>query len=136
MIIGCDFCHEHIKAIGPRKQEVELANGTTVQIIQKPDKRPPDTVPLPKEKEYVPEEGRPTNKIKVTKPITVKPESQTSVTVSTERSDLILIDPLRKLCENHDCLAATGVHQVQPEKEFHILVANFSKKPVKLIKDQ
>lgn len=42
IIIGWDFCNEHIEAIRPRKCEIELADGTVVPIIRQPDKSPPD----------------------------------------------------------------------------------------------
>ena len=51
VIIGCDYCDDHVEYIRPRKQEVELADGTIVPIIRQPDRRAPDAVPLPPEQE-------------------------------------------------------------------------------------
>lgn len=56
--------------------------------------------------------------------------------MSTKQSGLILIEPLKKICNNHHFPAANGLHQVQLGEEFHILVANVSKNHVKLISGQ
>lgn len=51
----------------------ELAGRTIINIIQQPNDGHPDTVALPKEHELVPKDGQISNKIKVTKQITLNP---------------------------------------------------------------
>lgn len=92
--------------------------------------------PLPKEQDYILRDGFSTNQIKIERSITIKPESQTWATVSNNRSGLIIIDPLRSPCKNHDCIADTRVHQAQPGKEFYILIGSLSRNHFKLVKDQ
>lgn len=49
---------------------------------------------------------------------------------------MFFIDLLRKRREKKNCLEVTGVHQVQSRTAFNILMSNFSKTPLKLIKYQ
>lgn len=104
---------------------MELDYGTIVLIIRQPDPRPSDPSPLPVKQEYVPERGRPSTKIKVRIPATLSPEFQTWVTVYKKRRGLVIVEPSRKLFDNHKCLAATGVHQVHNDCEFRFVVVNF-----------
>lgn len=113
-----------------------LADGTREPIIRQPDKRPSEAVPISNGQAYVPKRGPSFNKIKVKTPIILKSDSQTWVTVYRKRRGIILIEPIQKLGEHCDCIAATGVHQVQPGKDFRILVSNVSNTSVRLIQYQ
>ena len=58
------------------------------------------------------------------------------VKVATKAHGLILVEPAKKLYKNHLCLAGAGIAQVEPNKPFTIVVANFGKHPVILRTDQ
>lgn len=58
------YRNKYFGSMRPRKQNEELADGTTVPIIWQTDKRTSDAVPLREEHEHIPESGIPSNKIK------------------------------------------------------------------------
>ena len=136
VIIGCDYCDKHIEAIRPRKRVVEMDDGTTVPIIRKPSGRSIDSVPLPEEQEWIPAKGRRGGKVHVTESVTLPPETQTWVKVRTEEHGLVMIDPNARMYDTHLCLAGNGIAQVNPGKEFQILVANFGNHPKRLTAGQ
>ena len=39
VILGCDFCDKHAESIRPRKLIIDLANGTAVPILKRPESR-------------------------------------------------------------------------------------------------
>lgn len=53
-----------------------------------------------------------------------QPETQTFVTVQTEKAGLILVNPNKQLFRNTLCLVCTYVAQVQPNTFFKIIIAN------------
>ena len=132
VILGCDFCDTHVEAIRPRRRVVELDDGTTVPIVRRPQKRSAKAPPLPEEQQYVPPPGRASTKITAVTPTLLPPESQTWVSVKTDRHGLILVEPAEKLYDNHSCAPTNGVAQVEAGKPFRILVANFSQHPFRL----
>ena len=72
---------------------------------------------------------RASTKIRVAKPIVLQPETQTFVTVTTECGGLITVDPIKKLFDTSMCLVGAGIAQVEPNKEYRILIANMGKDP-------
>ena len=52
------------------------------------------------------------------------------------RHGLVSIEPDKVLFENHNCAAATGVHQLEEGKPFGILLANFGNHPFQLLLNQ
>ena len=84
---------------------------------------------LPPEQDFVTQMRRASSRVTVTDKVLLKPESQTWVTVRSARTGLVIIEPYKRLFEKHNCLAATGVHQVEADKPFRILVENFTKYP-------
>ncbi len=129
VILGCDFCDKHIVAIRPRQRKVDLDDGTSLPIIRRPETRRFGDVPLPEAQRYVPAKGRAKRDITVAEPVTVQPDQQSWVTVETDVRGLILVEPLPRVFNDHLCLAATGIAQVEPRKRFRILVANVGKQP-------
>ena len=127
VILGCDFCDRHVEAIRSRQRKVEMNDGTTVPIISKPTARASQSPPLPEEQQFVPLPGKVSNKIQVHERTYIPSETQAWVQVTTQKEGLILVDSLPKLYENDMCLAGAGVTEVEPNKLFQILVANFGK---------
>ncbi len=133
VILGCDFCDEHIEAIKPRRRVVELVDGTTVPIIRTNKHR---TTTFTIQPAHVRTRSRraASSKVVLHKTMELPAHSQTWVSVTSKKAGLTLIESHDRLYQNWLCLAATGVAQVQPGKPFDILVANFSEEPVTLSK--
>lgn len=136
VILGCDFCDKHVEAIRPRQREVELDDGTRVPIVKAMHARTQREILLPEYQVNEPARQRISDKIGVVKAKTRHPGHQNWVEVTSDRTGLILIAPSKTLYANHMCLTGTGDHQVQKNKKFSILIANFGKHPVKLYPQQ
>ena len=136
VILGADFCDRFVEAIHPRKKNVELDDGTTIPIVRRPLKRLPASVPLPPPQEFQKANGRTSPKVKVAKAITLPAGSQTWVTVTTKRHGLMALRPNDALYQSAQVLATNGVVQVEPDKPFRILIANFKALPHQLVKNQ
>lgn len=132
VILGCDYFDKHIESIHPRQRIVELADGTIVLIIRKPSPRAWDAIPLSEEQAYEPAHQLTGSKISVLEPTTLEPESTNLVMVSLQRYVLITVETHLGLCRKHQCLTTAGIHHVNPGQPFKVLIANFTKNPVKL----
>ena len=136
VILVCDFCDRFVEAIYPRKKNIELNDGSTVPIVSRPLKRSPKSPPLSASQEYVKTEGRTSPKVRVSQNITLSPETQTWVSVKSERHGVMVLQPYDKLYEDKGIIITNGVVQVQPHETFRVLIANFTKKPQPLVKNQ
>ena len=135
VILGCDFCDKHVKAILPRQRLVELENRTTIPIVRKPLGRVRKAPPLPVAQEW--EEGliRSDNKSKVAKATEIPAFSQAFVTVTSPRDGYSIIQPVGKLYDDHQLLTANGVANVESNNPFRILIANLGRYPKNLAKN-
>ena len=136
VIVGCDYLDKNVEAIRPRKRVVELDDGTTVPILGRGTRSKTLQGTIPEEEQLPSKAPRASRKITVTKPATLKPNSQTWVEVSTQTSGLVLVEPNKKLYDSHMCLAGNGIAQVERDKPFRILVANFGETQRKLLTGQ
>ena len=93
MILGCDFCDRFVEAIYPRQKCIELDNGSTVSIVRRPLRRAPKAPPLPPSQEYVKAGGRTTPKVRVAERTLLPPESQTWVSVTSQRQRMKVLQP-------------------------------------------
>ena len=135
LIVGCDLCDKYVEAIYPRRRTVELADGSTIPIVRRPMKRHASAPPLPAVQEHA-AQGRDTTKVKVCKAVKLLPWTQTWVNVTTPKSGLILLQPYDKLYESGLILETNGVAQVDKDRPFRILIANFGNNPYQLAKNQ
>ena len=115
---------------------MELIDGTTISIIRGATNRNSIHPSIPKEEQVLPKKKSSSRRVQVVNQVTLQPNSQTWVDVTTQVNGLILVQPKPKLYDTHNCLAGTGVAQVQSDKPFRILVANFSDHPKKLLYKQ
>ena len=136
MIIGADFCDQHVEAILPRRRTVELTDGTTIPIVRKVPRRHPKAPKLPPEQEYVPASGRISPKVRVSSKIVLAPESQTFVSVTCKGHGAYVVEPSEDLYTKHGLTAANGIVFIKPDIPFRILIANFKKTPFTLAKGQ
>ena len=136
VIVGCDFCDRFVEAIYFRKKTIELDDGSTVPIERRPLKRSPNSPPLPTSQEYVKAEGRTSPKVRVAQNIILPPETQTWVSVKSERHGVMVLQPCDKLYADKGVIATNGVVQAQPHTTFRVLIANLTKRPQPLVKNQ
>ena len=136
VIIGADYMDRFVEAILPRKKCVELADGSTVPIVRRPLARPPSAPPLPPDQEYQESGGRVSNKLRVETPVKLEPAMQTWVSVVSPRHGVMVVQPNEKLFHNHGVAPTNGVVQIEPNRPFRILVANFGKHAKSLVKNQ
>ena len=136
VILGCDFCDKHIEAICPRKRLIELDDGTTVPILKRPEGRTKQSVPLPAEQKYIPPKGRSSSRVYASRTVILKPQSQNWISVKSPQSGLVQIEPYKRLYQTKDCAACNGIAQIEPDKEFKIMVANFGDRSVTILKGQ
>lgn len=125
MLLGSYFLDKHVEAIRPRKSIVEVDRGVTVPLVLKPSTRAQDAQSLPEDHEFTAPKKRVNKNVQVVDCTVLPAQSQTWVTVKPKRAGLILVKPTRQPYENHMCLDATGVAQVQSDEPFRILLANF-----------
>ena len=136
VILGCEYCDRFVEAIRPRKKLVELEDGSTIPITRRSLTRPPRAPPLLPSQEFVKSPGRTSPKVKVAKAIELPPESQTWVTVTSQRRGLNVLQPNDKLYSSAQICVTNGVVQVEPDEPFRVLVANFAPHAYKLVKNQ
>ena len=136
VVLGCDFCDRFVEAILPRKKLVELDDGTTVPITRKPAKRHPESPPLPADQQYGHTRKIQSPKVRVASPVTLEPNSQTWVNVVTERCGTLILQPNTSLYANSQVTCTNGVVQVDANRPFRILIANFGQYPYMMAKGQ
>ena len=132
VILGCDFCDRFVEAIFPRKRLIEMDDGTTVPITRRSLRHPYKQVRTDLKKdeaEKLPYGRRVSLKLRVAKNVVLPPETQTWVTVTTKRHGLAVIQPNDDLYHRESISATNGVVQVEPDKPFRVLVANFGRTP-------
>ena len=137
VILGCQFCDQHVEAIRPRKRIVEMDDGSTVPIVRNPtaprrsSNNLAKALDMPREKTEAQK-----HKVRASGLTRLEPGSHNWVKVVTRASGTVFLEPADRLHQKWGCAAANGIANVQPEREFKILVANFTKKPIFLTKGQ
>ena len=122
-----------------RKGIVELADGTTIPIVRssRVKRAYPWNTPTAEDADIrEPTNDHGSRKVKVTKHVTLQPGTNTWVEVTTNTRGLVQIEPARRLFNTHMCLAGHEIAQVERNKPFRILVANFGKVARKLLPGQ
>ena len=133
VIVGYDYLDKHVEAIRPRKRLIELDDGTSVPILGRGTRSKKLQGTIPEEEQLPTKMPRVSRRISVHKPAILKPGSQTWIEAITQSSGLVLVEPNKKLYESHMCLAGNGIAQVERDKPFRILVANFGRTERKLL---
>ena len=136
VIHGWDFCDRFVDAIFPRKRLIEMDEGTAFPITRRSLRHPYKqlrTYLKEDEAEKLPIGGP---KLRVAKNVVLSPETQTWVAVTIKRHGLAVIQPNDHLNYRVSISATKGVIQVQPDKPFRFLVANFGRTPRSLEKNQ
>ena len=134
VILGCEYCDDHVEAIRPRKREVVLDDGTVIPIVRRPSTRAKDAVPLPAGKEMKPSKTSP--RVWATKRCMVPAGHQCVVQATCQLAGTVTIRSADRLYERNQCVTASGVATVQPNVPFKVLIANYSDKPVWILPKQ
>ena len=129
IILGATFLDKHVSSIECRNQKLILNNGSEVPILRmtaqfsKPTNAPriipkPMAVPLDRKK----------NRVRLARPVVLKPGTQTWVACTVQQSGILLVSPIEKLLRQRHCSTTNGIIEVKHNKPFKILLANFSNK--------
>ena len=136
VILGAAFCDRFVEAIYPRRKEVELVDGTVTAIVRRPLKRLPAAQQIPtggldelRDRKQIP-------KLRVARVTTIKAQSQTWVPVTSDRQGLCVLQPSPDLFMKSSLAMANGVAEMEPNRPFSILVANFARYEQRLVKGQ
>ncbi|CAN8062292.1 unnamed protein product [Agarophyton chilense] len=132
----CDFCDRFVEAIRPRTRTGMMDDGSTIPIVRKPLNRATQKKdPLPVVQESFDKDPRST-RLKVAKSITMPPESQVWVTVTSQHHGLHIVQLLASLYTKHQLALANGLVLIEPDTPLKVLVANFRKTNQWLTKNQ
>ena len=74
--------------------------------------------------------------MEVARATTIEPGTQRVVECTSKRAGLAVVQPYAPLYERHGLVSTNGVVQVEPDRPFRLLVANFRKHPVRVQKGQ
>ena len=132
LILGADYCDRFVEAIYPRKKIVELADFSEVPILRRSLSRKGKKNFVPGEDETEGEGERFSLTVKVAKATTIEPGAQSVVECTSKRAGLVVVQPYSLLYEKHGLICTNEVVQVEPDRPFRVLVANFRKYPVRL----
>lgn len=136
VLLDCDYCDQQFEEIKPRQRVVQFDDSTTVLIIRNPGARNRNGVPLPEAQKFPKGNKRTSTKVKVSKPVTLQPESQPVITVTTDQRGLIVVEPVWRIFDSNMCLVGTGVTQLTPNTELRVLFAYLGKNPKTLTEGQ
>ena len=137
LILGADYCDRFVEAIYPRRKTVELADFSEVPIVRRfsPRKGKQRLVPGGDEKGEEKEE-RISPRVRAARATTIEPGTQRVVECTSKRAGLVVVQPYSPLYERHGLICTNGVIQVEPDRPFSLLIANFRKYPVRVQKGQ
>ena len=136
LIFGADYCEKFVEAIYPRKNTVELADFSEVPIVRRFSPRRGKKHLVPGEDKAGAKEGRSSPKVNVARATTLDPGTQRVVECPWKMMGLVVVQPYSLLYGKHGLLCTNGVVQLESDKPFRLLIANFSKYPVQLQKVQ
>ena len=106
VILGCDYCDQHVESIKPRRRIIEMDYGSTTPIVRRAWQSQVESL-LPEEQMDKERKKSNSPKFMVTEYTRLRPECQNFVTVTTRREDVIMVGPQRQLCEKLGCRSAS-----------------------------
>ena len=138
VILGCDFIQKYVAAILPQERQVVLRYGGAVAIQAKRPRIVASVTSSPPRLDH-PSPWRKrvsnlTDRIKLARPATIPPFSETHILVRGGKSGLRRVEPAERLMRKHKVSVPFGVIDSLPGKTFAMKIANFSKKKVCLRK--
>ena len=136
VILGCEFNDKLVEAIYPRRELVELEDGTKIPIVRKPAALAADAPPIPSEQEYAPEAGRISPKLKVSRAVEIPAGTQTWVYVTSGRKGPSVLEANPQLYAKHRISLSNRVVHIAPLQDFKFLVANVSSANKRLSRNQ
>ncbi|CAN8075917.1 unnamed protein product [Agarophyton chilense] len=127
-ILGTSFIDRYIKAIYPGIGKVAFYRAPSISIT--------GSTPGPgaNRKRAVVSENTKSNKVRLSRAITIPAMTQIAVSVHSHSSGLVTIQNHPKTVLNHLTLMANGVMNIHPNRSFLVTISNFRDKPVRLPK--
>ena len=100
IILGCDYCDQHLESIKPLRRIIEIDDGSTTPIVRYASRSQVEAL---LSEEHMDKERKKSTwpKIKVNKFTRLPPESQTFVTVTTRREGVIMVGPQQPVSYTH-----------------------------------
>jgi len=138
VLLGTQFANRHIEAIRCIKGEIEFTRDT-LPIIGRGSRVKPWQVDGERAKEIPTlaggqpaKDGDDTEqltKIRLVRPIVLKPYTQHRVQVSTLLQGVIVTEPKNEVMRRFGCRVMNSVHEVRAGQPFELLMTNFSAHP-------
>ena len=126
-----DYCDRFVEAIYSQKKTVELAGFSEVPIVRLFSSRKRKKKLVPGEDESDERKGEQISpKVRVARSTTIEPGTQRVVECTSKRAGLVVVRPYSSLYEKYGLICTNGLGQVQPDRPFLLLVANFRQYPL------
>ena len=136
IILGADYFDRFLEEIYPQKKTVELADFSEVPIIRRFSARKERENLVRGEDETEGAGERISPRVKVARAMTIEPGTQRVVECTSKRAGLVVVQPHSPLYERHGLKCTNRVVQVEPDRPFRLLIANFRGYPVRVQKGQ
>lgn len=130
-----DYCEKFVEATYPRKKKVVFEDYSEVLIILRAKLRQQKPgLQTNGNKEF--KKAREPPHVRVSRSITIEPGSQAFVYCTSKRSGLVVVQHYGPLYEKNSLVAEIGVIQVDDDKPFKRLIANYGIYLVQVQKNQ
>ena len=141
ILLGTQFANRHIEAIWCIRGEVQFTRDTLPIIgrgwrVQpwRPDGPRPQRVPDGPEGVEGKDDSDQLTKIRLARPVVLRPFTQHRVRVSTLLQGVIMTEPKHEVMRKYNCRVMNSVHDVSANEVFEVLLTNFSSQPQQLPK--
>lgn len=125
VILGMDFCNQHVEAIWPKLELVQLANGTADFVVHHPGTRVASQDPLPNKVEYPSTGGWTSPLVLKVRSIVIPSKSQVGVNTRAERNGHVVQETILIAYDTHAISVKIGPLISKPNLPLLILVANY-----------
>ena len=132
VLLGTMFIDAHVEIIWVRRRCCILRDRSTIYLVR----RSATAFPPDEPKEIQAPSKSPDLKVRIARPATLAPRSETHVTVTMTQSGRYMLEPNDQLYVRRSVALAHGVHDAQANRPFIVRMANFSAREVVLKKNQ
>eukprot|EP00171_Calliarthron_tuberculosum_P023134 IDg23134t1 len=134
-ILGCTFLDRFVTAIFPKDKILLMNDGSSEPIVRRPLKMPPPAQKVkPSEPELKLQRTSPV--VRVAEPKVLQPGTQAWILCRSNLHGFHALEPKTELLRQNGITVTNGVLEVSPNTPYRIMVANFSKNPYRLSKNQ
>ena len=134
VLLGTHFLDQHVDAIKCRQRFLYLTR-SIVPILgvgkagtpYQGQRAPENTAPEPEMNRRDPKKPPKSSRIRLCRPLRLPPFTQVKANVVTQSGGLVHTEPRHSVYQKYQVRAINGVHEVNPEEPFELLLSNFSK---------